>query len=837
MWHLTVRSTSLWSWSEIAARSSNPVRGRFLGVGGFMKKQNEVLLFSGISMKSFNPGSIIDRLLYRLDWTTLTWSAEVTDGQPPATIFASGTVLRGSVLVVYGGILVTEVTIPTIALGLYSKTGTWGYYNQVRTWVRYSTEDQEPDARFYHSVAASDERTIILYGGLDKMVYRNGKEVLRGFHDLWRFSLPTQNNGIPDLTHEKVGAQWQLLSKSGPNTSSLASLVSIENVLYLFDGADTTFYDKNYFEEKSSILTIYVNCSSNLWSYNLTDGSEWQIVPHQGNGPKRLCWHNGFRYGDRMLIVGGCANSLVISLNIDSYQLDYDCPNEKSVWVYDPPKRSWLHLSSQPVNRGGITGSATFILKDIVISLCGLPSRSLVFGQIPNDWTAFAFYRPGCPSGTTSINLRSQMCYSCPKGSYSPMPRSNCSKCPDGLTTAAARSTAQAQCSQCTPGYCKHGSCSVTSQLTPSCLCKDGFTRDIHGLCTIATYYYIGTSAVVAGLAMLLLIILLIMKFTSARKRHGMILRNKEQELIELTNTWNIDSREVRLRRRIDRDSPGGYGEVYQAEYREMTVAVKKLQGIHQQIDRIELEFEREIEVMRTIRHPNIVLFLGGGRYHDDGCPFLMVEYMPRGSLATILKNDDITLDDSFKIRFALDAAKGMRFLHSLRPPRIHRDLKSSNLLVSGRWVVKVADFGAARLVKHEGVNQEAVRGQGPLDPRAPLLHADYQLSSDIGTPFWCAPEVLCGEGYGTPADVYSFGIVMWEIWWRKVPYHDHCFRFMSDLASAVSGGLRPTIAGDEQNDYLKSMRTCWSGNTSCRPSFSEIVVTLERISELILST
>jgi hypothetical protein len=81
-----------------------------------------------------------------------------------------------------------------------------------------------------------------------------------------------------------------------------------------------------------------------------------------------------------------------------------------------------------------------------------------------------------------------------------------------------------------------------------------------------------------------------------------------------------------------------------------------------------------------------------------------------------------------------------------------------------------------------------------------------------------------------------SFGIVMWEIWWRQVPYHDHYFRFMSDLTSAISRGLRPTTFGDEQNDYLKLMRVCWCGNTSCRPSFSQIVATLEEISEGIMS-
>ncbi|XP_062514503.1 probable serine/threonine-protein kinase drkB isoform X2 [Corticium candelabrum] len=235
------------------------------------------------------------------------------------------------------------------------------------------------------------------------------------------------------------------------------------------------------------------------------------------------------------------------------------------------------------------------------------------------------------------------------------------------------------------------------------------------------------------------------------------MLQDKDRELVEMTNSFNIDSREVRLRARIDKSAPGGFGEVYRAEYREMTVAVKKLQGIHQHLDRIALEFEREIEVMRTIRHPNIVLFLGGGRFHDDGCPFLVVEYMSRGSLTTILADRDIKLEESLKMRFAVDAAKGMRFLHSQRPPRIHRDLKSANLLVSTKWVVKVADFGAARLVRDEGISQEAVRGAGPLNMTAPLLHADYHLSSGVGTPMWSAPEILSSHRYGTPADVYSF--------------------------------------------------------------------------------
>ncbi len=100
-------------------------------------------------------------------------------------------------------------------------------------------------------------------------------------------------------------------------------------------------------------------------------------------------------------------------------------------------------------------------------------------------------------------------------------------------------------------------------------------------------------------------------------------------------------------------------------------------------------------------------------------------------------------MEDNLKSRFTVDVAKGIRFLHSQRPPRVHRDLKSSNLLVSQQWIVKVADFGSARLMKDEGISQEAVRGAGPLNLTALLFGADYQLSSCVGTPSWCAPEIL----------------------------------------------------------------------------------------------
>ena len=370
---------------------------------------------------------------------------------------------------------------------------------------------------------------------------------------------------------------------------------------------------------------------------------------------------------------------------------------------------------------------------------------------------SLSVYRPACPAGMMNHAVGDLDCIPCDVGFYSEFAGSfNCTRCPDGLSTETIRSTSKSNCSICVKGHCGDGHCrAVLPGPEVDCTCYPGFTKDNRGICSNPTYIYI-TLAVVAGVALLSVTVVIAVRLHKVRKKHNTVLRSKEDELLELANVWTIDSRELKMKQRIDTESPGGFGEVYKAQYRDIdvNVAVKSLQRL-QRIERIELEFEREIQVMRTIRHPNIVLFIGGGRHHEDGCPFLVLELMTRGSLRSILKNKSIEVPVSLMIRFAVDIARGMRFLHKLRPPRIHRDLKSGNLLVSESWVVKVADFGSARLVKDEGISQDAVRGAGPLSLTEPLLQAEYELSSGVGTPCWSAPELLRGEGYGTQVDVY----------------------------------------------------------------------------------
>ncbi|XP_062519889.1 probable serine/threonine-protein kinase DDB_G0278509 [Corticium candelabrum] len=810
----------------------SPVKPRILSTGGVMAKQQEILMYGGLKLSdSYRKTS--DHRLHRLDLTTLQWSAEALGRSGSTMLYfaplCTATVLLDSVLVVFGGF--PRLNKETLTVKSIMWNDIWGYYNYVkaRLWIKYLPRGRKPPARILHAATAIDLQTMVIYGGINL-------DSIELLYDLWSFSLPTLDENLLNLSEQQNGSQWKMMHGLGPNTSYAMSLVNIDNILYMYGGSQTVLNVPDIFSGHSEDIKISFSCVNTLWTYSLVHNTGWIHMESKGRSPGNRCFHQSHAFGNKMLLTGGCSNNVVMRFNRCTLIVEIKCEADKDtegVWIYDPDTISWLELSAQPLYHLNVFGVFSVVWNDLLLSFGGLPlEQQSATDHVPDDWNGFSVFKPACPAGMTSKNLKVEMCYNCPVGQFSSTSHSPCSQCPDGLTTEHEGSGSPVNCSRCVDNYCGYGTCYVTLPGPSStCQCQFGFTKNNKGLCTVATFY-IAASGFVSGVALFVLIIVLLTKFRKARKDHKVIIKNKDHELMELTNVFNIDSKELKLRKRIDKDCPGGYGEVYQAEYREMMVAVKKLQGIHMELDRIELEFEREIEVMRAIRHSNIVLFIGGGRYHDDGCPFLVVEYMARGSLTSILNNRKIDLEDNLKLRFTADTAKGMRFLHSQRPPRVHRDLKSSNLLVSQQWVVKVADFGSARLVKDEGISQDAVRGAGPLDLTAPLLGADYQLSSGVGTPSWCAPEILSGQGYGTAADVYSFGIVMWEIWSRELPYVDRNFQSILDLKAAVLGGVRPSVLQDEHSDYVELMRDCWACDETSRPTFHEIAIRLEEMSD-----
>ncbi|CAK9139827.1 unnamed protein product, partial [Ilex paraguariensis] len=165
----------------------------------------------------------------------------------------------------------------------------------------------------------------------------------------------------------------------------------------------------------------------------------------------------------------------------------------------------------------------------------------------------------------------------------------------------------------------------------------------------------------------------------------------------------------------------GSYGEVYRGDWHGTEVAVKKF--LDQDVTGESLEeFRSEVRIMKRLRHPNVVLFMGAVTRPPNLS--IVTEFLPRGSLYRLLHRPNNQLDERRQLRMALDAARGMNYLHNCTPVIVHRDLKSPNLLVDKNWVVKVCDFGLSR-----------------------IKHSTFLSSrSTAGTAEWMAPEVLRNE-------------------------------------------------------------------------------------------
>ncbi|CAN6449536.1 unnamed protein product [Victoria cruziana] len=160
-----------------------------------------------------------------------------------------------------------------------------------------------------------------------------------------------------------------------------------------------------------------------------------------------------------------------------------------------------------------------------------------------------------------------------------------------------------------------------------------------------------------------------------------------------------------------ERVGAGSFGTVHRAEWHGSDVAVKVLSDQDFNEDQLR-EFLREVAIMKRVRHPNVVLFMGAvtKRPHLS----IVTEYLPRGSLYRLIHSRAAAgeiLDKRRRLRMALDVAKGINYLHCLSPPIVHWDLKSPNLLVDKNWAVKVCDFGLSRFKANTFISSKSVAG------------------------------------------------------------------------------------------------------------------------------
>ncbi|KAJ6798683.1 putative serine/threonine-protein kinase [Iris pallida] len=241
----------------------------------------------------------------------------------------------------------------------------------------------------------------------------------------------------------------------------------------------------------------------------------------------------------------------------------------------------------------------------------------------------------------------------------------------------------------------------------------------------------------------------------------------------------------------------GSCGTVYHALWYGSDVAVKVFSK-HEYSDDLIFCFRKEVSLMKRLRHPNILLFMGAVTSPERLC--IVTEFLPRGSLFRLLQRNTTKFDWRRRVHMALDIARGMNYLHRCNPPIIHRDLKSSNLLVDKNWTVKVGDFGLSRL-KHD---------------------AYLTTKTGKGTPHWMAPEVLRNEPSDEKSDVYSYGVILWELVTEKIPWDN--LNSMQVIAAVGFMNQRLELPKDMDPHWVSIIESCWHSDPLHRPTFQELV-------------
>ncbi|TYJ46186.1 hypothetical protein E1A91_A02G103600v1 [Gossypium mustelinum] len=265
----------------------------------------------------------------------------------------------------------------------------------------------------------------------------------------------------------------------------------------------------------------------------------------------------------------------------------------------------------------------------------------------------------------------------------------------------------------------------------------------------------------------------------------------------------------------------GGYGKVYKGTLSDgQSVAIKRAQHGSMQGG---LEFKTEIELLSRVHHKNLVGLVGF--CFDQGEQMLVYEFMANGTLRESLSGrSGIYLDWKRRLRISLGSARGLAYLHELaNPPIIHRDIKSTNILLDENLTAKVADFGLSKLVS------DSSKG-----------HVSTQVKGTLG---YLDPEYYMTQQLTEKSDVYSFGVVMLELITAKQPIEKGKYvvrevRSVMDTKDDEHYGLRelmdPCIRSSGNllgfGKFLELAMQCVEDSATDRPTMSDVVKAIETI-------
>ena len=263
----------------------------------------------------------------------------------------------------------------------------------------------------------------------------------------------------------------------------------------------------------------------------------------------------------------------------------------------------------------------------------------------------------------------------------------------------------------------------------------------------------------------------------------------------------NIKESDVKL---LDRVAYGASGEVYQATWKsskhgqKLEVAAKKI-PLRSDATPAE-QMKLEVDILQGLDHENVVKYYG----HVVTQKYLMIitEFAAKGSLKDYLKTK-MRLTRELANKWAIEAAQGIQYLQNVGI--VHRDIKSANFLITADNTLKVCDFGIAKLQDSTKTTQHTDRGTLP----------------------WLAPEVFMEGKLSPKADVYSFGIVLWELHSCELPYRGMIPQHV--MFKVATEKIRPEIPEDCPPEIRQLIEECWAQDRGLRPQIDEVVERLKR--------
>ncbi|KAG1335252.1 serine/threonine-protein kinase EDR1 [Cocos nucifera] len=256
---------------------------------------------------------------------------------------------------------------------------------------------------------------------------------------------------------------------------------------------------------------------------------------------------------------------------------------------------------------------------------------------------------------------------------------------------------------------------------------------------------------------------------------------------------WNIEFSELTVGTRV---GIGFFGEVFRGIWNGTDVAIKVF--LEQDLTAENMEdFCNEISILSRLRHPNVILFLGACMRPPHLS--MVTEYMELGSLYYLIHSSGQKKKLSWRRRLKMlrDICRGLMCIHRMKI--VHRDLKSANCLVNKHWTVKICDFGLSRV----------------------MTEVPMSDNSSAGTPEWMAPELIRSEPFTEKCDIFSLGVIMWELCtlsrpWQGVPS-------VQVVYSVANKGTRLEIPEGPLGSLISD---CWA-EPEKRPSCQEILTRL----------